>query len=632
MSGWVGHNGPTVRRNLLVVGVVVLLIAGGGTFYVTSRDDEPRLATAEVSRYLAAWERFDAAAMAREVDGAPPGLVEAVIAMRDDLRVTRATFRPGVVDEVQATYSADLEVGGVGRLRYDGVLPVVRVDKDWRIVWSHATLHPALTPDLHFELGLVWPSRASIVGAAGAPLVSTSDVLVIGLQPGRIQDLAGVQAVLQQQLGTDPLAVVDALNAPGVQPDHFVAVDQVPRDRFTPIRPVLEPVPGIFFQQGSGRVTPADDFALHLLGRFGEITAERLAELGPPYRAGDLVGLSGLEGAYERQLAGQPSGEVRIEDGSGVEVAVLAQFPGTPPEPLVLTLDPRVQTAADQALAGVGTPAAIVAIDAPTGEVRAVAARPLTEPFNRALDGRYPPGSSFKVVTTEALVRAGTRPETVVSCEPTATVGGRQFKNFEDESFGAIPFRTAFARSCNTAFVTLADALSGADLVAAADRFGFGVPYDAGVGATGGEFPDPGDAAERAAASIGQGRVLASPLHMASVAAAVASGTWRAPRITGPAPDLPPIVLEPATAAVLADLMREVVRTGSATVAAAAGQDVAGKTGTAEFGEADPPATHAWFIGFRGPLAFAVLVEAGGVGGRVAAPIGAKFLAAAPVA
>lgn len=625
-----------LRRKLVALGVAVVTVAAGGAFYLT-RDGEPRLATAEVGAYLGAWERFDPAAMAAVVDGTPAGLAEAVTAMRDDLRVTRASFRTVLVDEVQATYAADLEVGGIGNLQYEGVLPLVRREKDWRIGWAHSTLHPALRPDLRFQLGLVWPTRAPIVGTAGAPLVTTADVVVVGLQPGRVQDLAQVQAVLAEQLGTDPGAVAEALDAPGVRPDHFVPVDRVPRDRFTPLRAVLEPVPGIFFQQGAGRVTPADDFALHLLGRVGEVTAERLAELGPPYAVGDQVGLSGLEAAYERSLAGSPSGEVRVVDGSGVEVAVLAQFPGTPPEALVLTLDPRVQAAADQALAGVAHPAAIVAIDAPTGEVRAVTARPLDQQFNRALDGRYPPGSSFKVVTAEALVRAGLRPETVVACDETATIGGRPFKNFEDESFGPIPFRDAFAHSCNTAFVTLADGLPGSDLVAAAGRFGFGAAYDAGVGAAGGEFPEPADAAERAAAAIGQGRVLSSPLHMASVAAAVASGTWRAPLITGPAAGVAPVVLDPATVAVLADLMREVVRTGTGTAAAAggggaggSGAEVAGKTGTAEFGNADPPSTHAWFIGFRGPLALAVLVEEGGVGGEVAAPIAARFLAAVP--
>jgi cell division protein FtsI/penicillin-binding protein 2 len=98
--------------------------------------------------------------------------------------------------------------------------------------------------------------------------------------------------------------------------------------------------------------------------------------------------------------------------------------------------------------------------------------------------------------------------------------------------------------------------------------------------------------------------------------------------------------LDPAVAATLRDLTAEVVRTGTGTAAAAvpgpgvqatqAGQQVAGKTGTAEIGGADPNRTHAWFIGYRGSLAFAVLVEGGGVGGRVAAPIVAKFLAAVP--
>jgi cell division protein FtsI/penicillin-binding protein 2 len=223
-------------------------------------------------------------------------------------------------------------------------------------------------------------------------------------------------------------------------------------------------------------------------------------------------------------------------------------------------------------------------------------------------------------------------PDTVVACEPSVTVDGKAFKNFEDEALGPIPFRTAFAHSCNTAFVTLAEGMSDADLRGAAGRFGFGVAYDAGVGAEGGQFPDPADAAERAAAAIGQGRVLASPLHMASVAAAVASGTWRPPRVVGPQPAAAPIALDPATVAVLRDLMREVVRTGTGTAAAVTGQDVAGKTGTAEFGNASPPEAHAWFVGFRGSLAFAVLVEGGGVGGQVAAPIAARFLASVPVA
>jgi cell division protein FtsI/penicillin-binding protein 2 len=163
-------------------------------------------------------------------------------------------------------------------------------------------------------------------------------------------------------------------------------------------------------------------------------------------------------------------------------------------------------------------------------------------------------------------------------------------------------------------------------------QFGFAGTSAAGNGklplqSFGGRFPDPADTAERAAAAIGQGRVQASPLHMATVAAAAASGAWRSPRLltTDPAPEAKP--LDPTVVATLRDLMGEVVRSGTGTALSAV-PGAAGKTGTAEFGPGNPPATHAWFIGFRGSLAFAVLVEGGGVGGRVAAPIAASFLGA----
>ena len=289
-----------------------------------------------------------------------------------------------------------------------------------------------------------------------------------------------------------------------------------------------------------------------------------------------------------------------------------------------------MQEAADLALAGVDQPAAIVALDAPTGEVRAVAARPLDQPFNRALDGQYPPGSSFKVVTAEALVGGGLRPEATVSCEPMASIGGKPFKNFEDESFGSIPFRDAFAHSCNTAFVTLADdKLSDADLVAAAGRFGFGVDYDAGV--------------ERMAASSPTRTTppTGPPPPSARDGCWPAPSTWprwrrRSRRGRGGRPASPARrdrVARPPQPGDRGRPRRPHAGGGAhrhGHVGRRRRPGVAGKTGTAEFGNADPPATHAWFIGFRGPLAFAVLVEGGGVGGRVAAPIAARFLAAAP--
>lgn len=251
--------------------------------------------------------------------------------------------------------------------------------------------------------------------------------------------------------------------------------------------------------------------------------------------------------------------------------------------------------------------------------------------------GQYPPGSTFKVVTAAALVAEGVGVNTRVPCPATTTIGGRSFRNYENEDFGRIPFREAFAHSCNTTFARLAvDRLGQKRLAEVAGQFGFNVPIIAGLPAVRAAFPGNEDDAAFASASFGQGKVLTSPLNMASVAAAAASGTWHSPRLVdaslasqaldakGRKP-VPPKKLEPAVRRALQALMPAVVSEGTAAdVGFPSG--TAGKTGTAEFGSGEEPPTHAWFIGYRGDIAFAVIVEDGGTGAEAAAPIAAKFL------
>jgi len=359
-----------------------------------------------------------------------------------------------------------------------------------------------------------------------------------------------------------------------------------------------------------------------IAGAVGTATPQQAAALGAPYRAGDVVGQSGLQSAYERRLAGEPASELRVVEGDGAVVETLLRTAGGPPESVQTGIDPRIQRLAGQALQGVTQPAALVAIDAPSGEVRAVVSRPAGG-FPRAIQGRYPPGSTFKIVTATAALASGESPDASVSCPPEVVVGGRRFVNAEGEAFGPIPFRTAFYRSCNTAFINVATGLPADALGAAAATFGFG-GYDLPVPAFSARFPPPKDVVERAASAIGQARVEASPLHMTSVAAGVSSGTWKAPRLVRSAPPGP--VKAIPVAPTLRELMRLVVTSGTGTAANVAGAPVYGKTGTAEFGTRQPPQTHAWFVGFRSDLAFAVLVEGGGFGGEVAAPLAARFL------
>ncbi len=364
----------------------------------------------------------------------------------------------------------------------------------------------------------------------------------------------------------------------------------------------------------------------HVVGSVGELDEEAAAALGEPYLPGDRAGRSALQRALERRLAGRPGGAVLLLAGDAPPIT-LHRFPAEVPEPVTTTIDLRVQAAAEAALGGERA-ASLVAVEAGTGAVRAVVSRP-TAGFNRAVLGRYPPGSTFKVVTTAALLRSGVTPEQVVPCPATTTVGGRRVSNAGSTGHGDVPFRVAFSESCNTTFVELAAELGAEELVAAAESFGFNHGDPTGLGGPGGSFPEPASVVEQVMAAIGQGRVETSPLHLASVAAAVAGGGWNPPTfVTGqpPAVEAQLAPLDPATMLTLGALMVDAVETGTGTSARIPGQVVAGKTGTAEFGTAVPPRTHAWFIGFRGDLAFAVVVEDAGFGGAVAAPIARDFL------
>ncbi|NBE94262.1 cell division protein FtsI [Nonomuraea sp. KC401] len=301
--------------------------------------------------------------------------------------------------------------------------------------------------------------------------------------------------------------------------------------------------------------------------------------------------------------------------------------------PLRTTIDLKVHQAAARALEGVSKPRSLVALRASTGEILAAVNAP--GGFNRALLGKYPPGSTFKVVTASALVADGTEPAQRVACPAERNIGGFPFHNAGYEDFGTLSFRDAFAHSCNTTFGELAVAeLDGGRLGEVAGSFGFGVPITPGAPAVRAEFPGPKDDTDLASAAIGQGRVLASPLNMASVAAAIASGAYIPPtlvkdeRIPGAQPSRPR-PLEKGVVAALRDLMPAVVTDGTAN-AVRFPPGTAGKTGTAEYGSGEEPPAHSWFIGYKGDLAFAVVVEGGGAGSAVAAPIAARFLSALP--
>ncbi|MCU1487904.1 MAG: penicillin-binding protein transpeptidase [Actinomycetia bacterium] len=485
---------------------------------------------------------------------------------------------------------------------------------------------PALDPALdQFDDGL---DPVRITATAGAPVVTGAQatvpfdatVVLPGLGPWTYRGSLAL-ADTEVPVGKDPKGDTElqwrvAFTPAAIHPD-LAAGRSLRRSRTFSPRGVL--------QATDGSPLPTSGPLRSIVGSVGAASAAQVATLGPAYEAGDAVGQSGLQAGFQQQLAGRPSGEVRLLEGTRV-VKVEATFDGTPGQSVRTTFDPRFLAAAQAALGEAGNPAALVVIQPSTGAIRAIANRP-SNGFNRALAGRYPPGSTAKVITTLALLQHGVTEATRISCPKEVTVNGRTISNAEDEELGDISFADAFAHSCNTAFIQLAQRLEAQQLLDAARSLGFDADPDLGTGAATSQFPPPSGIVDQVSEAIGQGRVLATPLQMASVAATIGAGGYRKPHLVETPVPVPFLPLPAGVAPVMQDLMRQVVTRGTGQKARLPGTPVAGKTGTAEFGTAVPLHTHAWFIAFRGDVAVAVIVEDGGFGGDAAAPIAANFLA-----
>ena len=525
---------------------------------------------------------------------------------------------------------------------------LVRVDDDWLVDWKPSILESSLRDGDRLVSDRISPTRAPILARDGTVLVEDIALVEVGIQPSRVEDLPSLTQRLAEVLAIDPVELTDRVNA--ASPDAFVEVTTLPRADYDLVRDDIFPLPGTVFKDATRPASIDPNFARALLGRSGEVTAEIIEEFPGLFAAGDFAGLSGLQATYNAELSGQPGLEIAViraapdpsttTTGTGLittssvieigEPQMLFAVPATDGQPLQTTIDPVMQRAAEAALQREPSrTSAFVAVQVSTGEVVAVANGPTGASVNFAMTGQYPPGSIFKVVSGYTLLRDRIQASDPVNCPLTIEVLGRSFANAENEVLGQVDFRSAFAHSCNTAFVSATLGYGPEVLNEAAADFGLGVEYDLGESAFSGSVPINEDEVDLAAAAFGQGRLLMSPLSAAVMAATAAGGTYRSPLLVTSPPRTPQVVepLEPGAAASLRELMRAVVTEGTGrNVATVAGGPVSGKTGTAEFGNDNPPRSHAWFVGYQGDIAFAAFVEAGEFGGSTAAPIAAEFL------
>lgn len=514
---------------------------------------------------------------------------------------------------------------------YDTTADLTRSGDLWRVVWSPDLVEPSLAAGEHLDTDTVAADRGDILGAGDQPLVTMRDVVHLGLDKSNLDStqIAPSADQIARLIGVDVEDFVALAEAAGEKAyvDALVVRADDPRAQ---VPPEWAEIPGALVIPDRIPLPPTPAFAGALLGRVGPATAEIIAASGGAVRAGDKVGLSGLQARYDEQLRGVRGLRIEAVAADGPERS-LHEVPATPGVALRTTLDQALQTRAEELLAPVKPASALVAIRPSDGAVLAAASGPGGGGLNTATAAQYAPGSTFKVVTSLALLRSGLTPESRVRCNARTVVDGKAFKNYDDfpaTGLGKVSLRTALADSCNTAFINARDRIGDGVLAGAAAALGLGVDHDLGFPAYFGQVPAPAGQTEAAAALIGQGKVLASPMAMAGVAASVAAGhavlpvllpdhavTQKAPRrpLTGP------------EAGTLRALMRAVVTEGSGSFLGSLGE-VGAKTGTAEFGSGDPLPTHAWVIAHRGDLAVAVFVERGESGGRTAGPILQAFL------
>ncbi|MBM6401589.1 penicillin-binding transpeptidase domain-containing protein [Phycicoccus sonneratiae] len=620
------------RRVAWVVGAVLLvgLVAGGGWWWVQRESARDDAATAAVTRYVEGWRAKDLSRVPFAGSGAAADFAAAV----KGLGSAGVTAERGAVqrDGSGATSSVTVTWALPGKATWRYSTPVRLVERDGRwLVTGPADgspWHPDLPAGETMALERSAPARGDLLDRDGKALMPQGTVYQVQLDPVKADeaDAAAVEQVTGVTKGSVVKALADRKRTGSQAP---VPVITYRESDYAPRKARLDAITGVIAPTATQPLGPTRTFGQPLLGSVGEVTAEIVEKSDGRYAAGDRAGRSGLQAQYDSTLAGTPGLAVTTSGG-----ATLFETKAVDGADVATTLAPRVQSAAEKALADASltVPGAIVAVDVKTGEVLAAANSP-SSGFDRAVTGKYPPGSTFKIASTYAyLTRGVTTPSSTVPCPKTITVDGRSFRNYAGESIpGSVPFAQDFAHSCNTAFISLSQKLGTTDLTTAAKALGIGAGWADSLGVSGafdGSIPETRKGTDQAAAVIGQARTEVSPLALAVMSGSVGRGTFLPPVLVRGDTGTPrPTPLDGQAVGQLRSMMSDVVTSGTATVLRGTpGGTVRGKTGTADHGVDEKP--YCWFTGYQGSVAFAVLVEEGASGGTVAAPVAKRFLTA----
>jgi penicillin-binding protein 2 len=580
-------------------------------------------------------------------------------------------------DKAWIAFTETWHTGLFGTLQADNQLSLAKEGAQWWIDWHRDTVWPDLVGGNTFAVEYQIPPRANIYDYDGAGLAVPSSIVTVGVIPEQIQDEGAVLNALSQVLA---LSVEKIQAAYAGQPANwYIPIGDITGEESLTYNDLLA-LPGIQRRERPGRLYPLDGVASHVVGWVSPIPAETYSDYRQRgYRGDELVGISGLEAWGESTLAGKNGGRLSIVGADGEHIKVITERRPERGRAIYTTIDRALQYSAEQALNT--QRGAIVALDINTGAILAMISGPhfdnnvfihLTDEWsrqlvlnnpdlpllNRAVQGLYPTGSVFKVITMAAALEAGgLTAESTFFCPGYWDGLGEVNRKFcwLETGHGSITLKDGLSASCNVTFYEVGKILDGIapeTLPTYGRAFGFGAKtgLQEFVEAEG-IMPDPewkiathhenwgtGDTVNLA---IGQGFLLVTPLQVVRMMAAVANGgtlyrpylvdrfvdsAGNAEQATRPqAAGRLPISKEHLTT--IQEALYGVTTASFGTTThrfQGLGIPVAGKTGTAEPANKDD-LPHAWFAGYfpadNPQIAMVVLVENAGEGSTVAAPM-----------
>lgn len=579
--------------------VALLCAASVGASSLVACTPKPVSAEPVAEEFISGMESRNNEALAELVDD-PDATTSTLDATYSGLQAEGLDIELGEVtqDEAHATakYKVTWDLPKDRTLSYDTEMTLTKKDKDWQVRWQPSLVHPNLGAHQHLELRAIAAKRASVVSSDGVELMSPGLQYRLVVNTTEVGDVRPLAAKISSALGEahaqddsvpEKEAGELAKELESVEGDYSVVI--LNEQQVEAVRARLGEPQGVRFNEEPALITRETGLAPDILARVRSLVSD--------------------------EIDGKSGWSVSVVNENGAALSDVALHAPEASPSIRVSLDYNVQRAAQEAVnLRADSEAMLVAIRPSNGEILAVAqTERADEKGDIALQGQFPPGSVFKIITASAAVdKQGATADTIVPCPGTMDLYGRTVTNYNGFSLGSVPMRQAFAQSCNTTFAEVSTNLKEGELKNTGKEFGLGLDYEIpGLTTITGSIPEGKTPLDRTESGYGQGADLVSPFGMALVSATVAAGKTPLPTLISTHKTKASEEVQPPNPHVL-DNVREMMRavvTGGTAAGMQAGGTIYGKTGEAEINGG----SHAWFTGYReDDIAFATLVVLGG--------------------